>query len=226
MCVCVRQFMGIIALLCLFVFCLAAPPTMQKELAHQDCHVFESPKPDKVSFHVVVSSHNPQYVYRSNHQDDEQGAVHLAMRVRQLLPGLLDTSGKHVVDASVYTKDREMRLPYSTKHTRPESVLVPMCLYTASDVAASTALVPTKDMFITGLDDDIEQLTVPIFIPRNVLKGSKVSQGMVCCAYAVRVTNASAMSTIPCTASGSLCEGASSHGIHESTVAIPQHGNA
>jgi hypothetical protein len=111
----------------------------------------------KVSLHLVVSSHAPQYVYHSNHQDDPQGAFHLAARLRQLDP---DGVGG-LVDAAVYTRDREFRTVGSTKFEKKQSVLLTM----RSDV-------DVRDTIITWLDTEAEggvvELNVPLHIPRAV----------------------------------------------------------
>ncbi len=75
----------------------------------------------KLSLHLVVSTKEPQLVYRSNHRMDAQGAYHLAARVHEL-----DGELGRLVDKNVYTKDREMRMCGSSKYDKKQSVLKPV----------------------------------------------------------------------------------------------------
>ncbi len=77
----------------------------------------DSPQEDKLSLHLTISTHGPQYVYSSNHRTDPSGAWHLASRLRQLDPSGIGA----MVDVSVYSKDREMRTLGGVKHGRPGS---------------------------------------------------------------------------------------------------------
>ena len=54
------------------------------ELPLDSLNFLQSPNPDYFSMHLVISSHSPQYVFRSNHKGDPQGAYQLAIRVRSL----------------------------------------------------------------------------------------------------------------------------------------------
>lgn len=112
----------------------------------------------KVSLHLVVSTHAPQFVFHSNHQADAQGALHLAQRIKQLDP---DGVGS-LVDLAVYTKDREMRMAFSTKYEKKQSMLVPM------DPGKAM-----RDTVITWLDDDVQIINVPLHIPRAVKAASR-----------------------------------------------------
>ncbi len=112
-----------------------------------------SPNQAKMSLHLVVSTHAPQYVFRSNHQSDAHGAFQLMQRLRTLDP---DGVGK-LVDGAVYSNDREMRLMGSSKLSKPQSVLAPL--------RAGVAL---RDATITWLDDDVEPIEVPTYVPRRL----------------------------------------------------------
>jgi hypothetical protein len=78
----------------------------------------------KFSLHLVVSSHSPQFVYRSNLASpvDPQGAGHLARRLGQVLP----VRHSELIDQSVYTRNRGIRLPYSSKPATPLCRLIPL----------------------------------------------------------------------------------------------------
>lgn len=70
-------------------------------ITQEDIIVTRSPNQSKLSWHIVVSTHNPQMVFHSNHKTDPQGAYHLARRVKELQPA----AGAYV-DMAVYSKDR------------------------------------------------------------------------------------------------------------------------
>jgi hypothetical protein len=75
----------------------------------------ESRSKHKISLHLVIASlhgSEPQLMYRSNHATDPLGASHLARRLVAEDPEGVGS----LVDLSVYSKDREMRLCDSTKH--------------------------------------------------------------------------------------------------------------
>ena len=111
----------------------------------------------ELSVHLVISTHEPhQHVYDGNHQDDPQGAMHLAMRLKQLDPECVGA----VVDTAVYTKDREMRMCGSSKADSAQSMLEPMN-------GRPQPLVWT-DTVITSLDAKRQELYVPVHIPRIV----------------------------------------------------------
>jgi hypothetical protein len=80
-----------------------------------------SPQATKISIHLIIATHAPQYVYKSNHQDDPQGAAHLAHRINILDPIIREAG---LVDLAVYTKDREMRMMGASKFEKKHSVLV------------------------------------------------------------------------------------------------------
>jgi hypothetical protein len=106
----------------------------------------------KFSLHLVISSHFSQHVYRSNLASpvDPQGAGHLARRLGQLL------SNRHseLIDQSVYTRNRGIRLPYCSKPSTPLSRLIPL------DESR-----PRADSCITWFDNDVRTITVPDSIP-------------------------------------------------------------
>jgi hypothetical protein len=116
-----------------------------------------SPQKSKLSLHVVVCTHGPQWVYSSNHQSDPSGASHLAQRIRQVDPSALGP----LVDVSVYTKDREMRALGASKFGKPGSAFF---LYDRGTGVS----VPPKDTLITCLDcaSVRKVLDVPLHIPR------------------------------------------------------------
>jgi hypothetical protein len=126
------------------------------------CVVLHSPMQSKISLHVTISTHSPQYVFRSNHQDDPQGAAHLAHRIRQLLP---EGAGS-VIDTAVYTKDREMRCCGSSKYEKRHSVLEVFC---GGDKPCGFAM-PHPNAIITWLDPPEQRATisVPVQLPRAV----------------------------------------------------------
>ena len=118
-----------------------------------------SPSTEKLSLHLIVCTHAPQWVYHSNHQNDPQGAVHLARRLMQLDP---EGVGK-LVDGGVYTKDREMRVLGAHKYGKPRSTALR---------SAGGARPAFQDTVITWTDsaDDVRKITVPIYIPRAVAR--------------------------------------------------------
>ena len=119
-----------------------------------------SPSSKKLSLHLVISTRHPTMrVYTSNHKADPTGASHLALRIRELDPEGVGP----MVDASVYTKDREMRAIGASKF----------------GADAGTALVPRRplapwqspsDALITcfGGGGTVEPLDVPMRVPRVV----------------------------------------------------------
>ena len=106
----------------------------------------------KLSLHLVISSHGPQYVYASNLKREEQGAHHLARRIVEV-----DAELGRLVDDAVYTTDREMRMCGSSKYEKKQSVLEP----TKEGVAR-------RDTVITWLDEEVEELRVPCRVPQAV----------------------------------------------------------
>lgn len=79
-------------------------------IQQDDIVVTRSPNQTKLSWHIVISSHNPQYVFGSNHQFDPHGAFQLARRIREMEPA----AGAYI-DLNVYSKDR--LVPLSTSST-------------------------------------------------------------------------------------------------------------
>ena len=129
------------------------------ELKATDFVWLQSPRQTgkELSVHLVISTHEPhQHVYHGNHQDDPQGAMHLAMRLKQLDPECVGA----VVDTAVYTKDREMRMCGSSTADSSQSVLEPMS-------GRHQPLLWT-DTVITCLDAKRQELYVPVHIPRIV----------------------------------------------------------
>ncbi|PNH01594.1 putative helicase [Tetrabaena socialis] len=119
-----------------------------------------SPNPDKISLHLVVATHAPQWLYSSNHQSDPSGASHLAMRIVQQDPDVLGP----MVDIGVYTKDREMRAIGASKFGKPGGVL------TLFQREGEAGQVKPADALITNLDPPSERklIPVPLHIPRVV----------------------------------------------------------
>ncbi len=123
-----------------------------------------SPNPQKLSLHLIVCTHSPQWVYRSNHQNDPQGAVHLARRLMQLDP---EGVGK-LVDGGVYTKDREMRVLGAHKYGKPR--ITALRLVGGASPARATAAA-FRDTILTWRDDaDVREINVPAYIPRTVAR--------------------------------------------------------
>jgi hypothetical protein len=103
-------------------------------------------RPGKLSLHLVVSTHEPQFLFRTNKAGEPGSAYSLAFRLRHHL-AIVAPELVECVDKAVYTRDREMRLVGSTKRERPEYPL--------------KALDPTKpyaDHCITWLDSDQTQV--------------------------------------------------------------------
>lgn len=66
------------------------------------------------SLRLVIATHDPQFVYASNHYADPQGAGHLVLAIRRHDPEL-----GQMVDAANYTRDRCMRMVGSCKYGSP-----------------------------------------------------------------------------------------------------------
>ena len=66
------------------VVCLIFKEDFQLNLQPEAVIWLESPNPEKISAHLIISSHQPQFVFRSNHFTDAQGAYQLAIRVGTL----------------------------------------------------------------------------------------------------------------------------------------------
>ena len=94
----------------------------------------------KFSLHLIISTHAPQLVFRSNlaHTADSQGAGQLARRLAQVLPPQL----AELIDQGVYTRNRGIRLPGCSKPSAPECPLLPLDLRK-----------PFADSVITWLDE-------------------------------------------------------------------------
>jgi hypothetical protein len=102
----------------------------------------------KFSLHLVISSNSPQFVYRSNLAPpaDPKGAGQLARKLGQRL---LDRYAE-LIDQSVYTRNRGIRLPYCSKPSNPHSRLIPL------DESK-----PYADACITWFDDHVQMIEVP-----------------------------------------------------------------
>lgn len=110
-----------------------------------------SQNPDKLSLHLAIATHGPQYVYRSNHQTDPQGALHLPMRLIEL-----DADLASIVDVNVYTKDRAMRMVGSSKFGKSSILRT----FTKGGHKPSD-----RDTIISWLDSDIKFINVPCATP-------------------------------------------------------------
>ncbi|GAQ89923.1 hypothetical protein KFL_005780015 [Klebsormidium nitens] len=109
----------------------------------------------KFSLHLVISSHSPQFVYRSNLAPpaDPQGAGHLARKFGLRLPDCY----AELIDQSVYTRNRGIRLPFCSKPSNPHSRLIPL------DESK-----PYADACITWFDDHVQAIKVPDVLLRAV----------------------------------------------------------
>lgn len=135
----------------------------------------------KFSLHLVISSHSPQFVYHSNLAApvDPQGAGHLARRLGQLLPDRYS----ELIDQSVYTRNRGIRLPYCSKPATPLRPLVPL------DESK-----PPADSRITWFDVDVQTITIPDVIldvvrangPRSRPEDFRYQSPKAASAYAVQ----------------------------------------
>ena len=127
-----------------------------------------SPNPNKMSLHLVISTHSPQLVFRSNHFADPQGAAHLARRLAELDP---ECAGK-IVDQAVYTRDREMRVCGASKFGK-NSVLQPLRALTLEEMTSEPPLAP-DDSLITALDAHTALIGVPETVPLIVRKAKRL----------------------------------------------------
>ncbi|GAQ86657.1 replication origin binding protein [Klebsormidium nitens] len=109
----------------------------------------------KFSLHLVVSTHSPQFVFHSNlaAPADHQGAGHLAKELARRLPPRY----AELIDQSVYTRNRGIRLPYCSKLATPRSRLIPL------DESK-----PNADACITWLDEHVQINQVPTSLPDAV----------------------------------------------------------
>lgn len=73
----------------------------RRPIAPEDIVVTRSPNQAKLSWHIVVSTHQPQLVFRCNHRSEPHGAYQLARRLSELEPA----AGAYI-DLAVYSKDR------------------------------------------------------------------------------------------------------------------------
>jgi hypothetical protein len=102
----------------------------------------------KFSLHLVVSSHYPQFVFSSNLAApvDPHGAGHLARKLGQRFSNRYS----ELIDQSVYTRNRGIRLPYCSKPSTPQSPLIPL-----------DRSKPYADACITWFDQHVETIVVP-----------------------------------------------------------------
>ena len=108
-----------------------------------------SRKQDKLSLHLVISTHAPQLVFSTNLKGHPHGAYKLA----KTLVSMRDPIVSPLVDLSVYDTKRQMRTVYSSKPTKYQSVLLPL--------DGDNFEKRPQDYFITWLDQDSEAITVP-----------------------------------------------------------------
>ncbi|GAQ93144.1 hypothetical protein KFL_013220020 [Klebsormidium nitens] len=109
----------------------------------------------KFSLHLIISTHTPQLVFRSNlaHTVDPQGAGQLARRLAEVLPPHL----AELIDQGVYTQNWGIRLPWCSKPSAPQCPLLPLDPHK-----------PIADSVITWLDDQVVFIRVPIIAPDAV----------------------------------------------------------
>lgn len=119
------------------------------ELQETDLIWLPSLKQDKLSTHLIISTHSPQYLYETNLKTSTSGASHLAYRLEELDPEL-----GSIIDKSIYTTDREMRMMGSAKPNKPDSILLP-------DVPCNPL-----EAVITHIEEDHQIIKVPVVIPR------------------------------------------------------------
>lgn len=129
-----------------------------------------SPNPKKMSLHLVISTHSPQLVFRSNHFSDPQGAAHLARRLAELDP---ECAGK-IVDQAVYTRDREMRVCGASKFGK-DSVLQPLRALTLEEMIDEPPLAPDTSL-ITAMDALTAVICVPELVPSIVRKANRLAR--------------------------------------------------
>jgi hypothetical protein len=137
------------------------------ELAAEDFRWMQSPYPQKLSLHLVIANGTgPQLAFRGNHQDDPQGARHLAQRLAELDP---ECAGK-MVDQAVYTRDRCMRVCGATKYGAT-SILRP---FGGAEEDHDPPLAPDETL-ITGLSEarGLQLIGVPQREPAAVRAGRR-----------------------------------------------------
>ncbi|KAJ3005838.1 hypothetical protein HKX48_000438, partial [Thoreauomyces humboldtii] len=105
---------------------------------------------EKKSWHRVISTHSPQYVFAHN---KEGGAAHLAERVRQFCSEAVGAA----VDSAVYSKNRLMRMVFSSKAYKPKSIL--------QLLPRNGKTVDLKRALITWLDENTKTIDVPVRRP-------------------------------------------------------------
>lgn len=120
----------------------------------------------KLSLHLVIRTVGEQFMFHSNHYTDPQGAYNLAASIVMRDPDLMG-----IVDLSVYTKDREMRMCGSSKFEKPLSTLLP---YAVPGRQVPTVL-HLHDAAITYIRPGakVHDIMVPGFVPRAVVEGRK-----------------------------------------------------
>lgn len=119
------------------------------ELQESDLIWLPSLNQKKLSTHLVISTHSPQYLYETNLKSSSNGASHLAYRLEEMDPEL-----GSIIDKSIYTTDREMRMMGSAKPDKPNSILLP------------DAPCDPLETVITHIEADCQIIKVPMVIPR------------------------------------------------------------
>jgi hypothetical protein len=127
----------------------------------EDIKWTHSPKPDKLSLHFVVATHNPQLLFRSNHYTDPHSAYFLAERIVERRPDL-----QKFLDLRVYTADREMRLAGATKYGQ-ESSLAPVD-HLAVPLFLDNPFAP-QDYVVTHMEEPHAFIQVPERVPNVVI---------------------------------------------------------
>lgn len=131
------------------------------ELKPEDYQWMHSPNPAKMSLHLVISTHSPQWLFRTNDYRDPAGARHLARRLHELDP---ECTGK-IVDMNVYTRDRCMRVCGASKFGK-DSVLQPLDF---ERMAQEEPPLAPDETLITQIDEaDMELIKVPERMPEEV----------------------------------------------------------
>lgn len=95
----------------------------------------------KLSLHLTIATHDPQYVFEANDRCHPHGAYYMMLRLLQKDPELAQ-----VIDATVYSRHRLMRIVGSCKFGK-QNVLVPVrgdLAGASSSLSLYTACVRTR----------------------------------------------------------------------------------